>query len=143
MLFRSVRQGRDWIERHPRLAQELRRLYIYRPGLGVVTVVVGLVQYARGLIAGQREASKLLGVRFIYQFGINAAVPFLTLFLRDEIGTAGWPEMSVGVPTELTVHCRPLRVSKRKSSGGTAWPSGSASICATRATIAACWSGTT
>src|SRR5207237_9855938 len=52
-----------------------------------------VVQYARDLCRTQREATKLLGVKFLYQFGINAAAPFLTLFIRDEIGLKGWPEM--------------------------------------------------
>jgi maltose/moltooligosaccharide transporter len=54
--------------------------------------------YLRHLFAEQREAMKLLGVRLIYQFGINAAVPFLTLFVISEIGTKGWPELVGGVP---------------------------------------------
>jgi MFS family permease len=88
-----IRRGRDWVERHPKFAHALRLLHVYRPGVGLVAVGVGLVLYGRALVAEQREASKLLGVRFLYQFGINAAVPFLTLFLRDEIGTNGWSDM--------------------------------------------------
>jgi maltose/moltooligosaccharide transporter len=54
--------------------------------------------YLRHLFSEQREAMKLLGVRIIYQFGINAAMPFLTLFVITEIGTRGWPELVAGVP---------------------------------------------
>jgi MFS family permease len=36
---------------------------------------------------------KLLGVRLTYQLGLNAALPYLTLFVRDDIGTKGWPEL--------------------------------------------------
>ncbi len=54
--------------------------------------------YLRRLFAEQREAMKLLGVRVIYQFGINAAMPFLTLFVITEIGTRGWPELVAGAP---------------------------------------------
>jgi MFS family permease len=93
-----IRRGRDWVEAHPRFAALLQTLHVYREGVGLTSVVVGLALYARALVAEQREAAKLLGVRFIYQFGINAAVPFLTLFLRDEIGTRGWPEMINAIP---------------------------------------------
>jgi maltose/moltooligosaccharide transporter len=51
------------------------------------------VQYVRDRLTNEREAMKLLGVRFLYQFGINAAVPFLTLFVVTQIGTTGWPEL--------------------------------------------------
>lgn len=57
-----------------------------------------LAQYARELFQTQREATKLLGVKFLYQFGINAAAPFLTLFIRDEIGTRGWDQMVAALP---------------------------------------------
>ncbi len=52
-----------------------------------------LVRYVRELFHSQREASKLLGVKFLYEFGISAALPFLTLFMVQEIGVAGWPEL--------------------------------------------------
>ncbi len=57
-----------------------------------------ILQYIRDLFREQREAVKLLGVRFLYQFGINAAVPFLTLFMVTEIGLNGWPEILAAVP---------------------------------------------
>ena len=60
--------------------------------------LAALGQYVRDLFRTQREATKLLGVKFLYQFGINAAAPFLTLFIRDEIGLKGWPEMIAAVP---------------------------------------------
>ncbi len=46
----------------------------------------------------QHEAAKLLAVKFLYQLGINAAAPFLTLFVSQEIGTRGWPEFIAGMP---------------------------------------------
>ncbi len=57
------------------------------------------ISYLGKLYREQHEATKLLGVRFLYQFGINAAVPFLTLFVANEIGTRGWPELVAGVPS--------------------------------------------
>lgn len=56
------------------------------------------VQYLRDRWSEQREAVKLLGVKFLYQFGVNAAVPFLTLFIVEEIGTTGWCEMMSSIP---------------------------------------------
>ncbi|MCL5952842.1 MAG: MFS transporter [Chloroflexi bacterium] len=49
--------------------------------------------YLRHLFSEQQEAVKLLGVKFLYQFGINAAAPFITLFVVSEIGLRGWPEL--------------------------------------------------
>ncbi len=49
--------------------------------------------YILGLYGEQAQPVKLLGVKFLYQFGINAAVPFITLFVVSEIGTKGWPEL--------------------------------------------------
>jgi maltose/moltooligosaccharide transporter len=60
--------------------------------------LLSFLVYLRRLFSEQREAMKLLGVRIIYQFGINAAMPFLTLFVITEIGTRGWPELVAGVP---------------------------------------------
>jgi maltose/moltooligosaccharide transporter len=56
------------------------------------------ISYLGKLYREQHEATKLLGVRFLYQFGINAAAPFLTLFVSTEIGTRGWPELVAGTP---------------------------------------------
>ncbi len=54
--------------------------------------------YMLGVYTEQREASKLLAVRFLYQFGINAAAPFIVFFVTDEIGTRGVPEMLASFP---------------------------------------------
>ncbi len=62
-----------------------------------------LVPYLRDLYHTQREATKLLGVKFLYQFGINAAAPFLTLFIRDEIGLNGWSDMLSAFPFLTTL----------------------------------------
>ncbi len=56
------------------------------------------LNYASDRWRESREAVKLLLVRFLYQIGINAAVPFLTLFVSTQIGTAGWREMVSVVP---------------------------------------------
>lgn len=58
----------------------------------------GWRKYFRERWAEDPEAIKLLGVKLIYQFGINAAVPFLTLFVVTAIGTAGWREIVAGIP---------------------------------------------
>ena len=52
-----------------------------------------LRQYVKDLWHQDPEAVKLLGVKFIYQLGINAAIPFLTLFVVAEIGKAGWSDV--------------------------------------------------
>jgi MFS family permease len=44
------------------------------------------------------EAMKLLGVKFLYEFGISAALPFLSLFIVEDVGLKGWPEFTAGVP---------------------------------------------
>lgn len=54
--------------------------------------------YLRDRWRDQREGMKLLGVKFLYQLGVNAAVPFLTLFVVTEIGMTGWREMFAAVP---------------------------------------------
>lgn len=54
--------------------------------------------YLRDLWRDQREGMKLLGVKFFYQLGVNAAVPFLTLFVVNEIGMTGWREMFAATP---------------------------------------------
>ncbi|MBI1800142.1 MAG: MFS transporter, partial [Chloroflexi bacterium] len=83
--------------REPRVLGHIERLApVTIAGSG--RLLVRLLEYARGLYATQREAAKLLGIRFIYQFGINAAAPFLTLFLEHEIGLNGWPEMLAAFP---------------------------------------------
>jgi hypothetical protein len=74
----GIRETRRSLEPvHPRRATSPRRS------------ALSFLVYLRHLFAEQREAVKLLGVRLIYQFGINAAVPFLTLFVISEIGTTG------------------------------------------------------
>jgi MFS family permease len=57
-----------------------------------------LAQYVGSLFHTQREAVKLLGVKFLYEFGISAALPFLTLFMVEEIGVTGWREMIAAAP---------------------------------------------
>jgi MFS family permease len=59
--------------------------------------------YILGLYTEQREAAKLLAVRFLYQFGINAAAPFIIFFVTDEIGTRGWAEFVTGFPMLATM----------------------------------------
>lgn len=54
--------------------------------------------YLRRLFSEQGQAMKLLGVKFLYQFGINAAAPFITLFVVSEIGLKGWPEVVSAIP---------------------------------------------
>ena len=56
------------------------------------------IGYVRDRWRESREAVKLLLVRFLYQIGINAAVPFLTLFVSTQIGTAGWRELVSVIP---------------------------------------------
>ncbi len=60
--------------------------------------VATFARYLAELFHAQREAVKLLGVKFLYQFGINAAMPFLTLFVVEEIGLNGWPDMLAAFP---------------------------------------------
>lgn len=57
-----------------------------------------LAHYLGGLWNEQREATKLLGVKIIYRFGLNAALPFLTLFVVNEIGLNGWTPLLDAVP---------------------------------------------
>ena len=54
--------------------------------------------YWRQLARTQPEAAKLLGARALYEFGFNAALPFLTLFFVREIGLKGWPDVVAAVP---------------------------------------------
>ncbi len=54
--------------------------------------------YLRHLFTEQAQPVKLLGVKFLYQFGINAAAPFITLFVVSEIGVKGWPELASAIP---------------------------------------------
>jgi len=61
-------------------------------------LVRAFVVYVRELWRAHREAMKLLGVKFLYEFGISAALPFLTLFVVNEIGVNGWPEMIHAIP---------------------------------------------
>ncbi len=60
--------------------------------------VRSLFVYVRHLFGEQPEAMKLLGVKCVYEFGINAALPFLTLFMVTEIGTNGWSDVIAAVP---------------------------------------------
>jgi maltose/moltooligosaccharide transporter len=60
--------------------------------------LVRFVQYLRSLYRDHREATKLLGVKFLYQIGINAAAPYLTLFVEKEIGTNGWKDVLAVFP---------------------------------------------
>jgi MFS family permease len=77
-----------------------RREAIHTEGLGKIArpSIKGWSQYVIDRWHQQREAVKLLGVKFLYQFGINAAAPFLTLFVATEIGTRGWSEFVSGAP---------------------------------------------
>jgi maltose/moltooligosaccharide transporter len=93
-----IRRGREWIEGARNLEALLKTLHIYRFGIGVATVLVGLKRYLQDLLHEQREGMKLLGVKFLYQLGVNAAVPFLTFFVVDEIGTNGWSDIVRAVP---------------------------------------------
>jgi maltose/moltooligosaccharide transporter len=64
----------------------------------VTTPIVAAVFNIAAIWRHQHEAAKLLAVKFLYQIGINAAAPFLTLFISQEIGTRGWPEFVAGIP---------------------------------------------
>jgi MFS family permease len=64
----------------------------------VTTPIVAAVFNIAAIWRHQHEAAKLLAVKFLYQIGINAAAPFLTLFVSQEIGTRGWPEFIAGMP---------------------------------------------
>ena len=65
---------------------------------GAAGRMAALAHYLRQLFRVRREAMKLLGAKFLYEFGINAALPFLTLFTVQEIGLKGWPEMVGAFP---------------------------------------------
>lgn len=82
----GVRERREHAPRH----ESFSRMRIRSPG-----AVLG---YLRDLVREHPDAMKFLGVRFLYQFGINAAVPFTTLFIVTEIGVKGWPEMLAALP---------------------------------------------
>ncbi|MGE5141470.1 MAG: MFS transporter [Rudaea sp.] len=56
------------------------------------------LSYLGDLWEQEREAVKLLFVRFTYQFGLNAAIPFIVFFVQDEIGTNGLPELAAAFP---------------------------------------------
>ena len=56
------------------------------------------MQYLRDLWHTEREAMKLMGAKLLYEFGINAAMPFLTLFMVEQIGVKGWPELIGAAP---------------------------------------------
>ncbi len=55
-------------------------------------------RYILELFRAHPDAMKLLSVRFLYMLGINAAVPFLTLFMSREIGLNGWSEVLAMLP---------------------------------------------
>lgn len=61
-------------------------------------ILAGVIFNIAAIWRHQHEAAKLLAVKFLYQLGINAAAPFLTLFVAQEIGTRGWPEFIAGLP---------------------------------------------
>lgn len=61
-------------------------------------LLVGVIFNLAAIWRHQHEAAKLLAVKFLYQLGVNAAAPFLTLFVSQEIGTRGWPELIAGMP---------------------------------------------
>jgi maltose/moltooligosaccharide transporter len=65
---------------------------------GAAGRMAALAHYLRQLFRVRREAMKLLGAKFLYEFGINAALPFLTLFTVQEIGLKGWPEVVGAFP---------------------------------------------
>jgi maltose/moltooligosaccharide transporter len=67
------------------IAQSPQTFALFRP-------IVRLFRHLRELYRNHPEATKLLGVKFLYQIGINAAAPFLTLFVVTEIGTTGQRE---------------------------------------------------
>lgn len=54
--------------------------------------------YILGLYSEQAQPVKLLAVKFLYQFGINAAAPFITLFVVSEIGVNGWSDLVRAIP---------------------------------------------
>lgn len=54
--------------------------------------------YILGLYGEQAQPVKLLAVKFLYQFGINAAAPFITLFVVSEIGVNGWSDLVRAIP---------------------------------------------
>ena len=54
--------------------------------------------YLRHLSRTQHQASRLLVAKLLYEFGINAAMPFLTLFMVETIGVNGWAGLIARVP---------------------------------------------
>ena len=85
----GVRERRELIQRQAHAAGPRRSPPEMARALG---------NYVRELWISHREAMKLLGVKILYEFGISAALPFLTLFIVNEIGVRGWPEMVRGIP---------------------------------------------
>lgn len=98
-----IREKRELLHVEPRRVR--RPNIIFNPLLRflvipVVTgpILVGVIFNIAAIWRHQHEAAKLLAVKFLYQLGINAAAPFLTLFVAQEIGTRGWPEFVAGIP---------------------------------------------
>jgi maltose/moltooligosaccharide transporter len=98
-----IREKRDLL--HVEHKRVRRPNIIFNPWLRflvipVVTgpILVGVIFNLAAIWRHQHEAAKLLAVKFLYQLGINAAAPFLTLFVAQEIGTRGWPEFVAGIP---------------------------------------------
>ena len=73
---------------------------VRRPHRSPRKFVADGAQYLHDLWHTQREAMKLLGAKLLYEFGVNAAMPFLTLFMVEQIGVKGWAEM-IGVAPPL------------------------------------------
>lgn len=89
----NVRRARDWFQQHLQVFRPIAIRALYERSVGVVIAMLDNGLYILSLFGEQREAVKLLEVKFLYQFGINAAVPFLPLFIVEEIGTNGWLDM--------------------------------------------------
>jgi MFS family permease len=94
----SLRRGRLWVHNNLQPFKPIATPAMRRFAVNVMSRAIDVALYVVALYDEQREAVKLLGGKFLYQFGISAAVPFLTLFVVDEIGTNGWREMLGAVP---------------------------------------------
>jgi maltose/moltooligosaccharide transporter len=82
---RELVQVQEDLPARPVSVQSTQTSALFRP-------IVRLIRHLRELYRNHPEATKLLGVKFLYQIGINAAAPFLTLFVVTEIGTNGQKE---------------------------------------------------
>jgi MFS family permease len=99
----GIREKRELV--HVQHKQVRRPNIIFNPLLRflvipVVTgpILVGVIFNLAAIWRHQHEAAKLLAVKFLYQLGINAAAPFLTLFVAEDIKNRGWPEFVAGLP---------------------------------------------